>query len=93
MIRSFGDRATERFYHGEPSWFPPGTIKAAFRKLDVIHAASNIGDLASPPGNRLEPLKGNLEGWYSVRVNRQWRVIFRWSGQDAYDVMLVDYHR
>ena len=92
MIGSFGDKATEELYHGGPTRFPADIVKAALRKLDMLHAARSLKDMASPPGNRLEALKGDLIGWFSIRVNRQWRIIFRWSGADAYDVRLVDYH-
>ncbi len=92
MIGSFGDRATEQLYHGEATRFPPGIRRRALNKLDILHAATTLRDLASPPGNRLEALKGGLVGWFSIRVNRQWRIIFRWSGRDALDVRLVDYH-
>lgn len=92
VIGSFGDRATERLYHGGATQFPPEVTRAAVRKLDMLHAATTLRDLASPPGNRLEALKGNLIGWFSIRVNRQWRIIFRWSGKDALEVKLVDYH-
>lgn len=92
VIGSFGDKATEQLYHGGPTRFPADAVKTALRKLDMLHAATSLRDLASPPGNRLEPLKGNLVGWFSIRVNRQWRIIFRWSGSDALDVRLVDYH-
>lgn len=91
-IRSFGGRATEQLYHGGPTRFQVDVAKAARRKLDMLHAAHALRDMASPPGNRLEALKGDLLGWFSIRVNRQWRIIFRWSVTDAYDVRLVDYH-
>ncbi|MEQ1885388.1 MAG: type II toxin-antitoxin system RelE/ParE family toxin [Bryobacteraceae bacterium] len=62
------------------------------RKLELLHAASCLEDLRVPPSNRLEKLKGDLNGFHSVRVNDQWRLIFRWTGSDAYDVDIVDYH-
>ena len=92
VIGSFGDRATENLFHGGPTRFPPGIVRTALQTLDMVHAATSLRDLASPPGNRLEALKGDLKGFYSIRVNRQWRIVFRWSGTDAYDVRLVDYH-
>jgi len=58
----------------------------------MLHAATSLRDIGSPPGNRLEALKGDLQGFFSVRVNRQWRIVFRWSGTDAHDVRLTDYH-
>jgi proteic killer suppression protein len=62
------------------------------RKLDVLNAAYRLNDLRMPPGNRLEALKGDLEDFFSIRVNDQWRIIFRWEGNNAHDVALVDYH-
>ncbi|HET6349065.1 MAG TPA: type II toxin-antitoxin system RelE/ParE family toxin [Candidatus Krumholzibacteria bacterium] len=91
-IASFGDKATEQLYHGGPTRFPANVVTVARRKLDMLHAAHSLRDMASPPGNRLEALKGDLVGWFSIRVNRQWRIIFRWRDTDAYDVRLVDYH-
>ena len=96
MISSFGDKATEALFHarsGEPARrFPPNVVQAALRKLDLLNAARSLQDMASPPGNRLEALKGDLRGFHSVRVNDQWRIIFRWADGDAGDVCLVDYH-
>ena len=96
MILSFGDKATEALFHarsGEPTRrFPPDVVQAALRKLDLLNAARSLQDMASPPGNRLEALKGDLKGFHSVRVNDQWRIIFRWADGDARDVRLGDYH-
>ena len=66
-------------------------IPAALRKIDVLNAAHRLDDLRSPPGNRLEVLKGDPEGFHSIRVNKQWRIIFRWEN-GAHEVSLVDYH-
>ena len=66
--------------------------KIVKRKLDMIHYAARIDDLKSPPGNRLEALRGDLAGWYSVRVNDQWRVLFRWTERGADMVRVADYH-
>jgi len=94
-IRSFGDPATADLYHGRNTsrarHFPQSIVSAALRKMDVINAAYKLDDLRSPPGNRLEALKGDLEGFYSIRVNAQWRITFRWN-DGAEDVLLVDYH-
>lgn len=94
-IRSFGDLATADLYHGNNTSrvrrFPQSIVSAALRKMDVINAAHKLDDLRSPPGNRLEALKGNLTGYHSIRVNDQWRITFRWIN-DAHDVSLVDYH-
>lgn len=58
-----------------------------------LHDADDLRDLRMPPGNRLEALKGSLKGWFSIRINEQWRVVFRWSESHAFDVKIVDYHR
>lgn len=96
MIVSFKDDATADLYHGRQTKrvrrFPPDIIKTALRKLDVLNAAHRLIDLRSPPGNRLEALKGDLQGFHSIRVNNQWRIIFRWVDGGAADVSLVDYH-
>ncbi len=96
MIVSFGDRATEDLFHGVGSnrvkRFPPNILEAAVLKLDVLNAAQSLDDLRSPPGNRLEALRGNLKGFYSIRINNQWRIIFHWQASDAHEVRIVDYH-
>ena len=96
MIVSFGDKATEDLYHGRATArarsFPPVVIRTALRKMDMLNAARDLRDLQSPPGNRLEALKGDLKGYHSIRVNEQWRVVFRWQEGDALDVRLTDYH-
>jgi len=96
MIVSFGDKGTEDLYHGRVTArvrrFPPDVVGTALRKFDIINAARDLKDLQSPPGNRLEALKGEWKGFHSIRVNEQWRVVFRWQGVDAYDVRLTDYH-
>ena len=94
-IRSFGDTATADLYHGRNTSrarrFPQSIANVALRKLDILNAAHKLDDLRSPPGNRLEALKGDLEGFYSIRVNEQWRITFQWNG-GAHAVSLVDYH-
>jgi len=96
MILSFRDQATEDFYHNRPTRrtarFPAIIRSTALRKLDVLNAAHRLTDLQMPPGNRLEALKGDLSGFFSIRVNDQWRLIFRWDNSNVYDVALVDYH-
>lgn len=96
MIVSFGDRATEDLFHGIQSnrvrRFPPTIVEAALHKLDSLNAAHALDDLRILPGNRLEALRGNLRGFYSIRINNQWRVVFRWQSSQAYDVRIVDYH-
>jgi proteic killer suppression protein len=94
MIVSFGDRDTERLFHARvrPARMPPSIVKAALRKLDFLDNAAALLDLRSPPGNRLEALRGNLAGFHSIRVNDQWRVIFRWTSGNAQEVRVIDYH-
>ncbi|MCE2440793.1 MAG: type II toxin-antitoxin system RelE/ParE family toxin [Candidatus Latescibacteria bacterium] len=72
--------------------FPPHVVRTALRKLDVLATAHHLQDLRVPPGNRLEALKGDLKGFHGIRVNDQWRVIFRWSENSAHQVSLTDYH-
>lgn len=94
-IRSFRDSATEDLFHGRRTSrvrrFPPEVARIALRKLDVLNAAHRLKDLRSPPSNRLEVLKGDLAGFHSIRVNDQWRLVFRWE-DGVYDVSLLDYH-
>ena len=96
MIVSFGDPATEALYHGTADRrtrrFPPDIVKASLRKLDMLAAAVLLDDMRAPPGNRLESLKGDLKGMHSIRVNNQWRIVFRWTLQGPADVRLTDYH-
>ena len=92
MIRSFGDRRTEALFRDQ---FVPdfqGIARRAKRKLEAINAASGLSDLAVPPSNRLERLGGDLRGFYSIRINEQWRVIFRWRDGEPHEVRIVDYH-
>jgi proteic killer suppression protein len=94
-IRSFGDKATERFF--VTGRVPTGTGWASVRtvvrrKLDMLHYAVHISDLRSPPGNRLESLKGRLAGLHSIRINDQWRVVFEWTEEGAAQVRVTDYH-
>lgn len=94
MIRSFADRDTERLFLREPvRRFPPGLLRIMLRKLLLLEAAEALQDLRVPPGNRLEKLRGNRAGQFSIRVNDQWRICFRWSDASAHDVEIVDYHR
>ena len=97
MIVSLGDKATEAVFHGKPirllKRFPANVLKRAIVKLDYLNGASDLVDLETPPGNRLEALKGDLRGFHSIRVNDQWRIVFRWQGSDAHDVRLTDHHR
>jgi toxin HigB-1 len=93
MIRSFADRATERpFREGicPAQWRSFETV--ALRKLDMVDAATRLDDLRSPPGNRLEALKGDRRGQHSIRINQQWRICFRWTSEGPEAVEIVDYH-
>lgn len=93
MIKSFGDRDTERIFNREYVRRLPGAIHAvAWRKLAQLHAATRLDSLRVPPGNRLEALKKDRAGQYSIRINDQWRICFCWEGGDARQVEIVDYH-
>ena len=93
MIRNFADREAEKIWAGVASRRLPVAIQpVARRKLRMLNSAANLDDLRIPPANRLEALKGDRKGWYSIRINDQWRVCFRWSEGDAHDVQIVDYH-
>jgi proteic killer suppression protein len=96
MIQSFGDQATEDLYHGRRTArtrrFHPDVQTAALRKLDMLNAATRLDDLRSPPGNRLEQLRGDLRGFHSVRVTGRWRLVFRWTASGPASVSLTDYH-
>lgn len=93
MIRSFASRDTEQIFQREPSRRLPADVqRAALRKLRIIHRAVSLRDLAAVPGNRLEALRGDRMGYHSIRINRQWRICFRWSRGDAFDVEIIDYH-
>ena len=92
VIKSFGNKRTEALFKGNcpKRW---SAIRArAERKLIIVHAAQSLEFLRSPPGNRLEALRGDRLGQYSIRINEQWRVCFRWINGDAEDVEIVDYH-
>jgi proteic killer suppression protein len=97
MIVLFGDRATEDLYHNRRTSrvrrFPPEIVGVVLVKLDMVDAAGAILDLSAPPGNRLEALRGELVGFHSIRVNQQWRIVFRWEDGNAYEVRLTDYHK
>ena len=93
MIRSFADPATEGIFHGVPSRrLPPDIQRTARRKLLQLDAADRLDIMRLPPGNRLEALKGDRRGQHSIRINDQWRICFRWAGEDSHDVGIVDYH-
>jgi len=93
VIRSFGDRETERLFRRERSRaLPPELQRVALRKLVQLDAATILADLRVPPGNRLELLRGVRAGQHSIRVNDQWRICFRFRDGGAEDVEIVDYH-
>ncbi|MEI9902324.1 MAG: type II toxin-antitoxin system RelE/ParE family toxin [Hyphomicrobium sp.] len=93
MIVGFADRATQRFFDDgicPAAWRSFADVAA--RKLDMLHAAASIDDLRSPPGNRLERLRGDRAGQWSIRINAQWRVCFAWTDRGPDNVVIVDYH-
>ena len=93
MIASFRDRETEKIWNGEFSRKLPTNIqKAALTKLRLLNAAVRLENMMVPPGNKLEALKGDRRGQHSIRINRQWRICFQWSGDNAHKVEIVDYH-
>lgn len=93
MIRSFADRQTERLFRGRRSRAVPTDIRErALAKLVAINIATNVEELRGPPGNRLEKLRGDREGQWSVRINQQYRVCFFFEGGDAYEVDVTDYY-
>lgn len=93
MIRGFRDKETERVFRREGSrQFSPALQRQALRKLLILDGAEALQDLRIPPGNRLERLKGNRDGQYSIRINDQWRICFNWVEGDAEAVEIADYH-
>lgn len=93
MIRSFGETETELLFNRERvKRIPPPVQRPALRKLLLLDAAESLDDLRVPPGNRLEKLKGDRDGQYSIRVNDQWRICFCWEDGDAFEVEIADYH-
>ena len=93
MILGFACSETERLFRAELARrFPPSIQRSARRKLMILHAATELRQMAVPPGNRLEALKGKRKGRHSIRINDQWRICFRWQGGNAHEVEIVDYH-
>lgn len=93
MIRSFRGKTAEAVFNGEgPKGFPADLLSAARRKLRYLNAADDLGDLRSPPGNRLEALAGDRRGQHSIRINDQFRVCFVWTAEGSAEVEIVDYH-
>lgn len=93
MIKNFKCKETEKIFNRNKSKKLPTNIqKTALRKLTMIHAAVLISDLKIPPANHLEQLKGNRKNQHSIRINKQWRICFKWKQNNAYDVEITDYH-
>ena len=96
MIETFGNALAEDLFNDRQTKgtrsFPPELRRVARRKLLYLHDASELKDLRAPPGNRLERLKGKQKNFHFIRINDQWRVIFRWVSGNAFDVQIVDYH-
>jgi len=92
MIRSFADKKTKALFNRQRVRQFEQFERAARRKLEMLEAASVLDDLRSPPGNRLEALKGDRKGQHSIRINQQWRICFVWKDNGAYDVEIIDYH-
>ncbi|MBW1893035.1 MAG: type II toxin-antitoxin system RelE/ParE family toxin [Deltaproteobacteria bacterium] len=93
MIKTFANKETHQVYtKGKSKKLPSTLIRGAIRRLEYIHFATNINDLRVPPSNRLHALRGNREGQYSISINDQWRICFRFMDGDAFDVEITDYH-
>ena len=92
MIQSFADRDTEELFRRGSNRRLTAISRVALRKLIQINQARKLSDLAVPPGNRLEVLRGNLSGFHSIRINDQWRIVFRWTDEGPDQVGIVDYH-
>jgi len=94
MIRSFGSKETEKIWNGvRSSKIPPEVQKFGRRKLRMLNNSIDLNDLKIPPSNRLEKLGGNLKGFYGIRINDQWRIVFNWQAGHAFEVEIVDYHK
>jgi toxin HigB-1 len=93
MIKSFKDKEAQQVFHRQPSRkLPPELQRVALRKLRMLNRAQTLEDLRIPPGNRLEALKGDRQGQYSIRINERWRLCFIWSDGNSSEVEIVDYH-
>lgn len=93
MIHSFGSRETRKIWEGERvKGFATSLQEMARRKLRMLNNSQDLIDLRVPPSNRLEKLKGNLKEFYSIRINEQWRIIFKWNNGNAFEVEIQDYH-
>lgn len=93
MIKTFNCKETQKLFHRIKSLKLPNDIqKIALRKLNIIHASADINDLRIPPSNHLELLKGKYKGRHSIRINKQWRIMFKWKQSNAYEIEITDYH-
>lgn len=96
MIETFGNALAEKLFDDRQTKatrsFPPELWRVARRKLLYLHDANELKDLRAPPGNHLKRLKGKQKNLHSIRINDQWRVVFRWASGNAFDVQIVDYH-
>ena len=93
MIVSFGTKETEKIWNGERVKKLPSDIQeTSRRKLRMLNNSQNLTDLTIPPSNKLEKLKSNLKEFYSIRINNQWRIIFKWNNGNAFEVEIIDYH-
>ena len=93
MLASFGDKDTKKIWEGERvRGFSTELQEVARRKLRMLNNSQNLADLQVPPSNRLEKLKGRLKEFYSIRINDQWRIIFKWNIGNANEVKIIDYH-
>ena len=93
MIVSFGDKDTKKIWEGDRiKRFSKDIQETGRRKLRMLNNSQNLADLQIPPSNRLEKLKGSLKDYYSIRINDQWRIIFKWQSGNASNVEIIDYH-
>ncbi|MDA3790215.1 MAG: type II toxin-antitoxin system RelE/ParE family toxin [Desulfobacula sp.] len=93
MIKNFGNKITEKIFNGERLRQVPAELeKRVIKKLDMINYVTDLEQLRVPPGNRLEKLSGDLTNFHSIRINDQFRIIFKWINDHAYEVQLIDYH-
>jgi proteic killer suppression protein len=93
MIISFGEKRTEKIWQGtRVKEFPTEIQQIGRRKLRMLNNSQNLNDLRVPPSNKIEKLSGKLKEFYSIRINNQWRIIFRWANGNAYEVEIIDYH-
>ncbi len=92
MIKSFADKQTQQLYEGKPAKKYQGFRKQAERRLQILDSATRLDDLKYLPSNRFEALKGDRKGQYSIRINKQWRICFKWLRDEVHNVEIIDYH-